>query len=86
MLFRSGADAGDEEAQVQAQVQAQDPVAGESKDGSTPAQDTTDLSSQDGEVAARPLGQTAVPFGPFIALGALEWLFFGDAILRWFLP
>lgn len=40
----------------------------------------------DAPVPAKPLGQTAVPFGPFIALGALEWLFFGDAILRWFLP
>ncbi len=40
-----------------------------------------------GDPAARPtLARTAVPFGPFIALGALEWLFFGDAIARWLFP
>ncbi len=37
-------------------------------------------------LAEKPLGQTAFPFGPFIALGALEWLFFGDAVMRWFFP
>jgi leader peptidase (prepilin peptidase)/N-methyltransferase len=30
------------------------------------------------------IGRSAVPFGPFIALGAMEWLFFGDAIWEWF--
>jgi len=26
--------------------------------------------------------RNAVPFGPFLALGALEWLYLGDAIVR----
>jgi leader peptidase (prepilin peptidase)/N-methyltransferase len=26
-----------------------------------------------------------IPFGPFLALGALEWVFFGDEILDWYL-
>ncbi len=26
-----------------------------------------------------------VPFGPFLALGALEWLFFGEALVEWYL-
>lgn len=30
-------------------------------------------------------GPPKVPFGPFLALGALEWLFFGDAIVEWYL-
>ncbi|HOU52415.1 MAG TPA: prepilin peptidase [Myxococcota bacterium] len=32
------------------------------------------------------LGQVAVPFGPFIVLAALEWLFFGEALRAWLLP
>jgi leader peptidase (prepilin peptidase)/N-methyltransferase len=31
-------------------------------------------------------GQTRIPFGPFLALSAIAWLFFQDAIFRfWFL-
>lgn len=26
-----------------------------------------------------------LPFGPFLALGALEWLFFGEELLAWYL-
>ncbi|MBX3247021.1 MAG: hypothetical protein KF901_07565, partial [Myxococcales bacterium] len=26
-----------------------------------------------------------MPFGPFLALAALEWLFFGDVLTEWFL-
>ena len=25
-----------------------------------------------------------LPFGPYLAFGALSWLFFGDAFLRWY--
>ncbi|HOI11856.1 MAG TPA: prepilin peptidase, partial [Myxococcota bacterium] len=51
-----------------------------------PASDAQPVPPVDDAPPAKPLGQTAVPFGPFIALGALEWLFFGDAIARWFFP
>jgi leader peptidase (prepilin peptidase)/N-methyltransferase len=51
-----------------------------------PAADAQPVPPADEASPAKPLGQTAVPFGPFIALGALEWLFFGDAIARWFFP
>jgi leader peptidase (prepilin peptidase)/N-methyltransferase len=51
-----------------------------------PAIDAQPVPPVDDAPPAKPLGQTAVPFGPFIALGALEWLFFGDAIARWFFP
>ena len=37
---------------------------------------------QDAPVAPAGAGQIKVPFGPFLALGAVEFLFFGDAILR----
>ncbi len=45
----------------------------------------------DGEVIEAPeqpdtsrVGQLKLPFGPFLALGALEYLLAGDAILRWY--
>jgi len=34
----------------------------------------------------RGLAQVAVPFGPFIVLASLEWLFFGDVLRQWLLP
>ena len=34
------------------------------------------------EVDGPPPGRLALPFGPFLALGALELVFFGDAIVR----
>lgn len=37
------------------------------------------------EQTAANVGQVAVPFGPFLALGALEWLFFGDTVWQWLL-
>jgi leader peptidase (prepilin peptidase)/N-methyltransferase len=32
------------------------------------------------------LRHAAVPFGPFLSLAAMEWLFFGDLLKGWFLP
>ena len=30
-------------------------------------------------------GYTAVPFGPFLAMGALAWMFWGPAIISWYM-
>ena len=30
-------------------------------------------------------GYTAVPFGPFLALGVLAWMFWGPAIISWYM-
>lgn len=32
------------------------------------------------------LRHAALPFGPFLSMAAMEWLFFGDLLKRWFLP
>ena len=37
-------------------------------------------------LALRKGGQFALPFGPFLALGALIALFFGQQIMNWYLP
>ena len=37
----------------------------------------------EGEDASR-VGLLKLPFGPFLALGALEYLLAGDAILSWY--
>lgn len=37
------------------------------------------------EEEAAPLGARKLPFGPFLALAAFEWLFFGPQILDWYL-
>ncbi len=34
---------------------------------------------------ARPGGFTMVPYGPFIAMGALVWMYWGPVLLRWYL-
>jgi leader peptidase (prepilin peptidase)/N-methyltransferase len=39
--------------------------------------------AQEGEDAPR-VGLLKLPFGPFLALGALEYLLAGDAILSWY--
>ena len=33
----------------------------------------------------RSMKHLAIPFGPFLAGGALVWIFFGEKILRWYL-
>ncbi|MFW2388908.1 MAG: hypothetical protein ACN4G0_11260, partial [Polyangiales bacterium] len=45
----------------------------------------------DGEIIEAPeqpetsrVGQLKLPFGPFLALGALEYLLAGDAIVSWY--
>ena len=30
-------------------------------------------------------GYTAVPFGPFLAMGTLAWMFWGPAIISWYM-
>ena len=34
---------------------------------------------------ARLGGFTAVPFGPFLAVGAIVWMFWGPAVLKWYM-
>jgi prepilin signal peptidase PulO-like enzyme (type II secretory pathway) len=42
-----------------------------------------DVQEVEGEDAPR-VGLLKLPFGPFLALGALEYLLAGDAILSWY--
>jgi leader peptidase (prepilin peptidase) / N-methyltransferase len=35
-------------------------------------------------VVGRRVWSAKLPFGPYLAFGALSWLFFGDAFLRWY--
>ncbi|MDR0356671.1 MAG: prepilin peptidase [Deltaproteobacteria bacterium] len=39
-----------------------------------------------GRLTSEGLGVKAIPFGPFLSLAALIWLFWGDAFLSWYLP
>jgi leader peptidase (prepilin peptidase)/N-methyltransferase len=64
-----------EKIQVQEQVQVQVPGPSDVR------RPTPDLAAPPRRVL-----QAAVPFGPFLALGAMEWLFFGPAIWHWILP
>jgi len=54
----------------------------------TPQVEDRDLEDEraDGSDAEEParVGLLKLPFGPFLALGALEYLFAGDAILAWY--
>src|SRR5438309_9930246 len=34
-------------------------------------------------VVGKRVWSVKLPFGPYLAFGALSWLFFGDAFLRW---
>ncbi len=53
-----------------------DPPAPEPSSAPAPA----DSAAPPDEAEVQPFRRLHVPFGPFLALGALEWLFFGDAI------
>lgn len=49
------------------------------------AADGGEHAEDDGEPAADYWGHAKLPFGPFLALGALEYLFFGDTLIAaWF--
>ena len=42
-----------------------------------------DEAKGDGEKGETPLGLTTIPFGPFLSLGAIEFLLGGDALIPW---
>jgi leader peptidase (prepilin peptidase)/N-methyltransferase len=35
-------------------------------------------------VAGKPVWSAKLPFGPYLAFGALAWMFFGEIVLRWY--
>jgi leader peptidase (prepilin peptidase)/N-methyltransferase len=35
-------------------------------------------------VAGKPVWSAKLPFGPYLAFGALTWMFFGEVLLRWY--
>lgn len=35
-------------------------------------------------VVGRPVWSAKLPFGPYLAFGALTWMFFGEIVLRWY--
>jgi leader peptidase (prepilin peptidase)/N-methyltransferase len=35
-------------------------------------------------VVGKPVWSAKLPFGPYLAFGALAWMFFGETILRWY--
>jgi leader peptidase (prepilin peptidase)/N-methyltransferase len=35
-------------------------------------------------VAGKRVWSAKLPFGPYLAFGALSWMFFGEAFLRWY--
>ena len=35
-------------------------------------------------VAGKPVWSAKLPFGPYLAFGALAWMFFGETVLRWY--
>lgn len=52
--------------------------------GPTPARDADEGLDDFGDPPPEHVGHLKVPFGPFLALGAVEYLFFGPAILEWY--
>ena len=59
----------------------------ESRGGGGDDEDDEDDEADDGDDDPEPtrLGHLKLPFGPFLALGALEHFFFGDVLIeRWF--
>ncbi|MEM9072265.1 MAG: prepilin peptidase, partial [Myxococcota bacterium] len=59
-----------------------DEESGEESDEDADAEDSGDDSDTQEDGISSPL---KMPFGPLLALGALEWLFFGERILEWYL-
>ena len=54
-------------------------------ESSLPEEPAQQADADDGEPGADYWGHAKLPFGPFLALGALEYLFFGDALIgAWF--
>jgi hypothetical protein len=47
--------------------------------------DASESESEDEDEDGAPDATRMITFGPFLALGALEFLFFGDAIVAWYL-
>jgi ABC-type polysaccharide/polyol phosphate export permease len=35
-------------------------------------------------VVGKPVWSAKLPFGPYLAFGALTWMFFGETVLRWY--
>ena len=35
-------------------------------------------------VAGKPVWSAKLPFGPYLAFGALTWMFFGETVLHWY--
>jgi leader peptidase (prepilin peptidase) / N-methyltransferase len=35
-------------------------------------------------IAGKPVWSAKLPFGPYLAFGALTWMFFGDTVLHWY--
>jgi len=60
-------------------------------DGSTEPQEAEPTAGPEGEDGTRGTAEepallaTKMPYGPFLALGAIEFLFFGEQILGWYL-
>jgi len=35
-------------------------------------------------VVGKPVWSAKLPFGPYLAFGALTWIFFGEIVLHWY--
>jgi len=35
-------------------------------------------------VVGKPVWSAKLPFGPYLAFGALTWIFIGEIVLRWY--
>jgi len=35
-------------------------------------------------VLGKPVWSAKLPFGPYLAFGALTWMFFGEVVLHWY--
>jgi prepilin signal peptidase PulO-like enzyme (type II secretory pathway) len=57
---------------------------GDAESGDDDEREEEDEDDDDGEPPPEYWGHRKVRFGPFLALGALEFLFFGDVVLQWY--